>query len=86
MHVISKSKLKKFWLKHPQAEVGLQVWYKIAVKSKWKAPIDIQKIFADKVDIVNNFTVFDIGGNKYRLITYIDYKRNKIFILKYIGK
>jgi mRNA interferase HigB len=40
----------------------------------------VQQVFANKVDIVQNFTVFDIGGNKYRLITYIDYKKNKIFI------
>ena len=80
MHVISQSRLKEFWLKHPQAKIGLQVWCKIASKARWKTPNDIQQVFADKVDIVKKFTVFDIGGNKYRLITYIDYEKNKIFI------
>jgi mRNA interferase HigB len=80
MHIISQSRLKDFWLKHPQAKVGLQVWYKITSKARWQTPNDVQQVFANKVDIVQNFTVFDIGGNKYRLITYIDYKKNKIFI------
>lgn len=40
----------------------------------------MQQIFASRLDIVKNFTVFDIDSNKYRLITYIDYKRNKIFV------
>lgn len=80
MHVISQSRLKKFWLKHPQAEVGLRIWYKISSKAKWQLPTDVQQTFNNKVDIVKNFTVFNIGGNKYRLITYIDYERNKIFI------
>ena len=80
MHIISQSRLRKFWLKHPQSEVGLRVWYKIANKAKWQKPSDVRRIFANKVDIVKSFTVFDIGGNKYRLITYIDYERNKIFI------
>jgi len=80
MHIISQSRLRDFWLKHPQAKVGLQIWYKIVSKAKWKNPNDIRQVFADKVDIVKNFTVFDIGGNKYRLITYIDFERNKVFM------
>ena len=80
MHVISQSRLREFYIEHPQAKVGLQVWYKIASKAKWETPSDVQQVFANKVDIVKNFTVFDIGGNKYRLITYIDYQKNKVFI------
>lgn len=40
----------------------------------------MQQVFGNRIDVVENFTVFDIGGNKYRLITYIDYVKNKIFI------
>ncbi len=79
MHIISQSTLKIFWKIHPQSEVGLRYWYKLANEDKWQSFDDIRKIFPS-ADLVSNFIVFNISGNHYRLITYIDFPKGKVFI------
>ncbi|MFW6358208.1 MAG: type II toxin-antitoxin system HigB family toxin [Chroococcales cyanobacterium] len=79
MHIISESRLKQFWTKHANSKSALQAWYKIATQEKWRGIDDVRKTFPS-ADPVGNLTVFNIGGNNYRLITFIDYNFNKIFI------
>ena len=79
MHIISTSKLKKFWEKYPSSKTSLQAWCKVAETTDWQSPVEVKEVFSS-ADQVGNFTVFNIGGNKYRLITFIDYKYKKIFI------
>lgn len=79
MHVISQSTLKKFWKIHPEAEVGLRYWYKLTVQHQWRHLEDVRNTFSS-ADKVGNFAVFDISGNNYRLITYIDVENQKVFI------
>ena len=79
MHVISKKKLKQFGLKHPNAEVSLSYWYKLTIQHQWQSFNDICQTFPSASQ-VKNFVVFNIGGNNFRLITYIDYQSNKVFI------
>ncbi len=79
MHVISIRKLKQFWLNHPTSEGSLRYWYKTTTQHRWLCFNDVCKTFPS-VDKVKNFVVFNIGGNNFRLITYIDYQRNKVFI------
>ncbi|WP_017660813.1 type II toxin-antitoxin system HigB family toxin [Baaleninema simplex] len=80
MHIISISKLRKFWEQHPEAKSSLRLWYKRVQKAKWKNPQDVRNAY-NSVDSVENFLVFDdVGGNKYRIIAYIDYKFEKVFI------
>ncbi len=79
MHIISQSTLRKFWTTHPQSKVGLRYWYKLANEHKWQSFDDIRKIFPC-ADLVGNFIVFNISGNNYRLITYIDFPKGKVFI------
>lgn len=75
MHVISRKKLKQFWAVHKDAEGPLQAWFKIARKARWNDPPAVQDVFGRRVDQVAQFTVFDIRGNKYRLIAVIDFDR-----------
>ena len=79
MHIISQSTLRKFWTTHPQSKVGLRYWYKLVNEHKWQSFDDIRKIFPC-ADLVGNFIVFNISGNNYRLITYIDFPKGKVFI------
>lgn len=81
MHIISQSTLKKFCKIHAESEGGLRYWYKLTSQHKWQSIEDIQKIFSS-ADLVGNFIVFNISGNKYRLITYIDFQSAKVFIRK----
>lgn len=79
MRIISKTSLKTFWEKHPQAEVGLITWYKIASQHRWKHRDDVLQTRPD-ADFVGQLTVFDICGNKYRLITKIVFPTGKVYI------
>jgi mRNA interferase HigB len=83
MHVISKVKLREFWERHSDAEDALTDWYNFASKANWKNLVEVQGRYP-KAEAVGNFTVFNIKGNKYRLIADINYSRQTIFV-KYIG-
>jgi mRNA interferase HigB len=79
MHVISYSRLKQFWRNHPSAEVSLRYWYKLTTKQQWQSFNDICQTFPS-ADRVKNFVIFNIGGNNFRLIAYVDYQQSKVFI------
>jgi len=79
MHVISKSALVTFWKKHPDAENPLQAWYKTMERETFADFNDLRATFAS-ADYVDGLTVFNIGGNKYRLIASIHYNRKKVYI------
>ncbi len=70
MRIITKRTLREFWQKHSNAKIGIMLWYDKISKIKVKNLAELRQIFPT-ADPVGNFTVFNIGGNKYRLITYI---------------
>ncbi len=85
MNVVALRTLKEFWGKHPQAEGPLREWYAIACRAKWATPQEVKHQFGAKVDFVaNNRAIFDIGGNRYRLITFIAYKFGHMYV-KFVG-
>ena len=84
MNVISKRTLVEFYNEHPQAKTPLEVWHSDTRKAQWKSPDDIKKFYASASFLEDNRVVFNIGGNKYRLIVHIDYKR-KIVRVKFVG-
>ncbi len=79
MHIISKPRLREFWLQNSDAEVPLLTWYEQSKKADWKNITETRKMFLH-ADSVGECTVFNIGGNKYRLITKINYKTKVIYI------
>jgi mRNA interferase HigB len=74
MHIVSHAALVRFWAEHPAAESALEHWYKAVKKTTWMNFGDIRETFAD-ADKVGNCVVFNVGGNKYRLVTAIHYPR-----------
>lgn len=79
MRVISRKALKKFWESHAEAQSPLLLWYERITTNKFSSLDELRQTFPS-VDIVKNFTVFNISGNRYRLITYIDYEYRMVFI------
>ena len=79
MRIISRRTLGEFWEKHSTAQTGLSLWYERISTSRFQTFNDIRKVFPS-ADLVGNFTVFNISGNNYRLITYIDYDYQMIFV------
>jgi mRNA interferase HigB len=85
MQVIARRTLRAFWEREPRAETPLRLWYAIADKAAWKSPVDIKAQFGTTVDFVSdNRVIFDIGGNKYRLIVHFAYRYQRCLI-KFIG-
>ncbi len=79
MHVITRSRLVEFWQKHPNAEFSLRLWYKITSLAQWRNFVELREVFSS-ADQVENVTVFNIGGNNYRLIALVDYTYQKVFV------
>ncbi|MDT2020689.1 type II toxin-antitoxin system HigB family toxin [Methylocella sp. CPCC 101449] len=85
MQVIALRTLRAFWALHPQAEIPLRAWYAIASTAQWNAPADVKTAFGTNVDfIADKRIIFDIGGNKYRLIVRVSYEYKRVLI-KFIG-
>jgi mRNA interferase HigB len=79
MNVISQKTLRQFWEQHQDAEAPLRKWYKTCRKSQWHNLDDVQQIFPH-ADVFGACTVFNIGGNKYRLISKINYAGQAIYV------
>jgi len=79
MHIISRSTLLSFWQKHLNAQPALQGWYEQTKQARWQNFAELRLVFPS-ADQVKNLTVFNIGGNNYRLIAFVDYTYSKVFI------
>ena len=79
MRVISNKALTDFAALHPASEDPLQAWRRIVEASTFRGFAELRRTF-NSVDRVGDFYVFDIGGNKYRLITAIHFNHQVIFI------
>jgi mRNA interferase HigB len=73
MHLISAGKLKTAASKYPDVVNTIRAFCKTIDQARWRSLIDVQKVYRD-AEAVGNFTVFNIKGNKYRLILDIDYE------------
>ena len=79
MHVIAKPALVKFWTKHLDAEKPLMLWFRTMKKENFQDFVHLKQTFSN-ADYVDGLTVFDIGGNKYRLIASIHYNVGQVYI------
>jgi mRNA interferase HigB len=79
LHVITRRKLLEAAEKHSDLARPLDVWYRVAKKAEWKDLMDVRQVFPT-ADAIEEFTVFNIKGNAYRLITEINYQTGRIFL------
>ena len=84
MRVISKRTLQEFWNCHNEAEHPLAAWYAEVMKAEWQSPKEIKAHYQTASFLRNNRVVFNIGGNKYRLIVKINYAYNTVYI-RFVG-
>jgi len=84
MRVIAKKTLHEFWDREPGAKVALEAWYAEAKHAQWKAPTDIKARYAHASIVNNERVVFNIGGNKYRLVVAVSYTAG-IVLIKFVG-
>jgi len=79
MNIISYKKIREFCKEHPEAETPLKHWYRIIKNQNFSTFAEVKSLFPS-ADMVGNFTVFNIGGNKYRLAAFISYSAKRVFI------
>ena len=87
MRIIAKRTLIEFWEKNPansDAKGQLEAWYKEAKLATWRNPADVKEKYRNASIIRKNRVVFNICGNKYRLVVKINYAAQIIFI-RFIG-
>ena len=80
MHVVSKKKITDFITKYPGSESSLLSWYSI-VNTEIFSDLNELRNWFPNADLVGRRTVFNIGGNKYRMITRVNFASKRIFIL-----
>lgn len=79
MHVISRKRLREAAAIHADLEGPLDTWFRIAKKAKWNSLAEVRQTFPS-TDAVEGYTVFNVKGNEYRLITRINYRTGRLFI------
>lgn len=84
MRIVSRATLKEFWEQFSDAEQPLKAWYEEAKKADWCSPQDIKDKYLNASFVGNNRVVFNIHGNKYRLVVAINYKFSMCYI-RFVG-
>ncbi len=80
MNVISYKRIRQFSSIHRDAEVSLRAWFTTARKANWQNLAEVRRVYPS-ADLVGRYTVFNIKGNKYRLIARILYRSQTVFIV-----
>jgi mRNA interferase HigB len=78
MHLISIRNLRRDVARYPDAQAPIEDWYNIVKRVDWANLEEIREVYRE-AEAVSNFTVFNIKGNKYRLIVDIDYVSGTIY-------
>jgi mRNA interferase HigB len=84
MRVISRKILREFWEKHPDSRQQLQAWYVDVKHANWTGPKDIKRIYPSVSFLAENRVVFNIKGNKYRVIVMVQYRFGQVYI-RFVG-
>ena len=79
VHIISKKKLRDYWEKNSQAELPLAEWYFKMKECRAQNLTQLRAIF-NSVDPVHGYTVFNVGGNNYRLIAAVHYNTQRCYV------
>jgi mRNA interferase HigB len=84
MRVISRKILRDFWERHADAEQPLRAWFAETISSTWNHPADIKRRYPAASFLNENRIVFNIKGNRYRLVVHVRYDIGRVYI-RFIG-
>ena len=86
MRVIKRGPLVEFGKRWPAAVLPLDIWYRTTLRADWRNFAELKRTFGQtdlvRVSSGNAVAVFDIGGNKFRLIARISYEKQKVYVLR----
>ena len=84
MRIIPRKMLRAFWETHADARKVLEAWYLDTKRADWKTPSDIKQVYRNASFIANNRVVFNIKGNRYRVIVVVVYEKGVVY-LRFVG-
>ena len=84
MRIIARKRLREFWKKHGDAEQPLKAWFREAGNADWPTPSAIKAAYRSASVVGGNRIVFNIAGNKYRLVVKVNYPYRVIYI-RFVG-
>ena len=84
MRIISRKALREFWEKYPDVRQSLQAWYADVKRAEWKTPSDLKEVYRNVSIVGNNRAVFNIKGNRYRIVIAIQYEFGIVYI-RFVG-
>jgi mRNA interferase HigB len=84
MRIISRKAPREFWEAHPDARQALQSWYADVKQSQWSSPAEIKEMYRNASIINNQRVVFNIKGNRYRIVVAVQYEFGIVYI-RFIG-
>lgn len=84
MRVISRKLLREYWEREPAAEGQLKAWFAEAEQADWKDPADVKRKYGNASILKGERVVFNICGNKYRLVVKINYKIRFVYV-RFVG-
>ena len=79
VRIISEKALREFWQQHGESKNALQEWIKVVRSADWESFSDVRKTF-NHADIYGKCVIFDVGGNKYRIIGKVGYRFRIVYI------
>jgi mRNA interferase HigB len=83
VNVISKRVLFEKVQEHPDARAAIQTWWDAAVEAQWRSLEDVRHIFP-RADMVGPLVIFNIHGNRYRLIVRMEFRYQRIYIKEFL--
>ena len=84
MRIISKKKLREFWERHADAKEPLLAWYREVEKEDWNTPAQMKERYPNASILGGSRVVFNIKGNKYRLVAKINYPGHIVYV-RFVG-
>ncbi|NJO17474.1 MAG: type II toxin-antitoxin system HigB family toxin [Thioploca sp.] len=79
MRVISKKPIREFWQCHPESKSALEEWFYKVSQLSINNFLELRNNF-NTADYVDGYTVFDVGGNKYRIAAVVHYDKQRLYV------
>ncbi len=84
MRIIARKALSDYWSTVPAAKAGLEAWFHEVKASDWSSPVDIKSSYGNASILKGGRAVFNVCGNRYRLVVWINYEFRTVYI-RFIG-
>jgi mRNA interferase HigB len=85
VRIFNRSTLVEFWNRHPDAEQALRAWFQEVESAAWKGPAEIRARYASADFVAGNRVIFNIRGNRYRIIVAVKYAPFFLVYVRFIG-